>query len=94
MVSFCRYFIDSKILDKVPSVFILLGLIFIVMQYTGCLLISKPTSGELQVCYMQKLALDIVQKMVFLPNRSLKVTPEQIRLERAMLQFRSFIQIE
>lgn len=42
------YFVGSNILDKVPSLLILLGLIFLTMQYTGCLLISKPTSAEWQ----------------------------------------------
>ncbi|XP_042208838.1 uncharacterized MFS-type transporter YhjX-like isoform X2 [Homarus americanus] len=42
------YFVDTGILDRVPSVFIVLALVFLVMQYVGCLLISKPTPTELQ----------------------------------------------
>nr|XP_053634416.1 oxalate:formate antiporter-like [Cherax quadricarinatus] len=41
------YFTDPDILGKVQSVFILLGLVFLVMQYVGCLLISKPSAAEM-----------------------------------------------
>ncbi|XP_068220917.1 uncharacterized MFS-type transporter YhjX-like isoform X2 [Palaemon carinicauda] len=40
------FFVDDSILDKVPSLFIVLGLIFIVMQYTGCILLSKPVEDR------------------------------------------------
>ncbi|XP_045613496.1 uncharacterized MFS-type transporter YhjX isoform X2 [Procambarus clarkii] len=40
------YFVDPGILDKVPSVFIVLGLTFLAMQYIGCLLIRRPVVAE------------------------------------------------
>ncbi|XP_050740378.1 oxalate:formate antiporter-like isoform X4 [Eriocheir sinensis] len=40
------YFTDPGILDYVPSVFILLGVIFLVMQVIGCLLLNKPPDNR------------------------------------------------
>ncbi|CAL4147926.1 unnamed protein product, partial [Meganyctiphanes norvegica] len=40
------YFDDPAILERVPSVFISLGVIFLVMQYTGCLFLSKPAQNS------------------------------------------------
>lgn len=37
------YFNDDDLLDKVPNVFFLLGGVFILMEYVGCILISTPT---------------------------------------------------
>ncbi|XP_042863506.1 oxalate:formate antiporter-like [Penaeus japonicus] len=40
------YFRDPDLLNRVPGVFITLGVIFLVMQYTGCLLLSKPKNDH------------------------------------------------
>eukprot|EP00036_Acanthoecidae_sp_10tr_P015247 CAMPEP_0206290826 /NCGR_PEP_ID=MMETSP0106_2-20121207/2815_1 /ASSEMBLY_ACC=CAM_ASM_000206 /TAXON_ID=81532 /ORGANISM="Acanthoeca-like sp., Strain 10tr" /LENGTH=423 /DNA_ID=CAMNT_0053721389 /DNA_START=143 /DNA_END=1410 /DNA_ORIENTATION=- len=36
------YFIDDKLLDRVPTVFLLLAAIYVAMQVVGCALISNP----------------------------------------------------
>uniref|UniRef100_A0A0P4W9N0 Major facilitator superfamily (MFS) profile domain-containing protein n=2 Tax=Scylla olivacea TaxID=85551 RepID=A0A0P4W9N0_SCYOL len=36
------YFVEASILNRVPSVFVLLGVIFLVMQVVGCFLLKKP----------------------------------------------------
>ncbi|RXG72559.1 putative MFS-type transporter YhjX [Armadillidium vulgare] len=43
------YFENPSLLDKVPSVFLLLGGIFFTMQSIACILISKPKNGSVQV---------------------------------------------
>ncbi|XP_066937813.1 uncharacterized MFS-type transporter YhjX-like isoform X2 [Macrobrachium rosenbergii] len=40
------FFVEDSILNKVPSLFIVLGCIFIIMQYTGCILLSKPVEDR------------------------------------------------
>ncbi|XP_068240494.1 oxalate:formate antiporter-like isoform X2 [Palaemon carinicauda] len=37
------YFKDDSLLNRVPYVFFLLGCVFILMEYVGCILISTPT---------------------------------------------------
>ncbi|XP_063607130.1 oxalate:formate antiporter-like [Penaeus indicus] len=46
------YFKDPDLLNRVPGVFIALGVIFLVMQYLGCLLLSKPRSDH--HCWQQQ----------------------------------------
>ncbi|KAL7647997.1 UNVERIFIED_CONTAM: hypothetical protein RMT77_001613 [Armadillidium vulgare] len=43
------YFENPSLLDKVPSVFLLLGGIFFTMQSIACILICKPKNGSVQV---------------------------------------------
>ena len=45
---FCRYFVDSEVLDRVPSLFLLLGSIWALMQYLSIVFIRDPSSEELQ----------------------------------------------
>ncbi|KAK7069076.1 hypothetical protein SK128_018270 [Halocaridina rubra] len=41
------FFTDSSILERLPSLFYILGCVFLAMQLTGCLLLSKPSGvGE------------------------------------------------
>ncbi|KAK3868214.1 hypothetical protein Pcinc_026380 [Petrolisthes cinctipes] len=40
------YFTEAEILDKVPSLFIALGCIFLLMQYIGCVLLNKPSEDK------------------------------------------------
>ncbi|ROT83289.1 hypothetical protein C7M84_023524 [Penaeus vannamei] len=47
------YFKDPELLNRVPGVFIALGVIFLVMQYIGCFLLSKPRNDH-QWCQQQE----------------------------------------
>ncbi|XP_045126339.1 oxalate:formate antiporter-like isoform X3 [Portunus trituberculatus] len=40
------YFVEGSILNRVPSVFVLLGTIFLCMQVTGCILLKKPPQNK------------------------------------------------
>ena len=41
-----RYFDDPSVLDRVPGMFLLLGGIFLIMGYTGTILMREPTKKE------------------------------------------------
>lgn len=40
------YFDDPSVLDRVPGMFLLLGGIFLIMGYTGTILMRDPTRAE------------------------------------------------
>ncbi|KAG0729950.1 Oxalate:formate antiporter [Chionoecetes opilio] len=47
------YFVEASILDRVPSVFVLLGAVFLVMQGVGCMLLNKPPQDKVMT-YIQE----------------------------------------
>ena len=50
-----RYFEDEEVLNRVPKLFLFLGVIFAVMQVIAFILLRAPSSKELKeimVCYV------------------------------------------
>ena len=44
----CRYFLDKNVLDRVPSMFLMLGGIFASMELLAVLLIREPSNKEVE----------------------------------------------
>ncbi|XP_045126345.1 uncharacterized protein LOC123513306 isoform X9 [Portunus trituberculatus] len=55
--SILRYFVEGSILNRVPSVFVLLGTIFLCMQVTGCILLKKPPQNKVIHCQQESEGL-------------------------------------
>ncbi|XP_045126340.1 uncharacterized MFS-type transporter YhjX-like isoform X4 [Portunus trituberculatus] len=51
------YFVEGSILNRVPSVFVLLGTIFLCMQVTGCILLKKPPQNKVIHCQQESEGL-------------------------------------
>ena len=47
LINGCRYFVDSEVLDRVPSLFLLLGGIWATMELISIVFIRAPTKEEL-----------------------------------------------
>lgn len=54
-----RYFVDKDLLDRVPSLFLLLGAIWASMQIIGLFFMRNPTDEELselqKACFAQNM---------------------------------------
>lgn len=72
------YFVEASILSQVPSVFFLLGIIFLVMQLVGCILLKKPPQNKVIHCQQESeglLAEEVISDEQELHTNTLNVNP-------------------
>ncbi|KAK4307643.1 hypothetical protein Pmani_020600 [Petrolisthes manimaculis] len=76
------YFTSSVILNQVPSLFIALGCVFIVMQYIGIILINKPSVDEEKVNLLKEEGeeeRELDEKVVRVDEQRVSVDEERNR---------------